>query len=385
MKDTVDITLPEQHCEGTRPRLQQWLVAVGDTVKVDDPVAELETDKVTVELCAPASGIIKELLFESGTELTPAVVLGRIETTAASKTSESARHLLGPAVKRLLREHNLDIESIAGSGRGGRITRDDVLMYLRNPASRRRAQDPISPAAPAGRLVGHTPMRKALARHMVESLLHTSPHVTSVFEMDMAKVMEHRHCHKKEFTLKGVNLTFSAYFLAAAAAAIAAVPRINARFHDDALEIFDDVNIGVATALGDEGLVVPVVAQVQNKNLFQLAAALQAQTEKARAGKLSEADMKNGTFTLSNHGVSGSLLATPIVINQPQVAILGVGKLEKRAVVIEEDGGDRDGSDRIAIRPRCYVTLTIDHRALDAYQANHFLSAFVKAIECWGE
>ncbi len=399
MNHLIDITLSEQQREGTQATLQQWLVAVGDKVKADDPIAELETDKVTMEVCAPKAGVIKELLIATGDEVTPDAVLGRLDIhqteadIGIARKSDAqqppcARHLVGPAVRRLLRQHNLDIELIDGSGRDGRVTRNDVLSYLQNtPADTKPEKPSPAPTFPAtnpgstpSHRVEHTSMRRHIAKHMVESLLHTSPHVTSVFEMDMTNVIEHRRWHKKEFLEQGVNLTFTAYFLAAAALAIKAVPEVNARFHEDALEIFDTVNIGVGTALDDQGLVVPVITQVQQKNLLQIAEALQTQTNKAREGKLVAADMKNGTFTLSNHGVSGSLLASPIVINQPQVAILGIGKLEKRAVVVETPHRES-----IEIRPRCYVTLTIDHRALDGFQANKFLSIFVNTLECWGQ
>ena len=242
------------------------------------------------------------------------------------------------------------------------------------------------PAAPLpvsrplkGKLIPHTNMRKSIASHMVKSLLHTAPHVTSVFEMNLSNIIEHRRWHKKEFAELEVNLTFTAYFLGAIVKAARAVPQVNARFHEDALEIFDDINIGVGTALGDAGLIVPVIQQVQSMNLFQIAKALAIQTEKARNGKIKPSDMKNGTFTISNHGVSGSLFAAPIIINQPEVAILGIGKMEKR-VCVEEVAG----VDTMVIKPMCYVSLSIDHRALDAHQTNLFLSHFVETIENWG-
>jgi 2-oxoglutarate dehydrogenase E2 component (dihydrolipoamide succinyltransferase) len=215
---------------------------------------------------------------------------------------------------------------------------------------------------------------------MVDSLLETSPHVTSVFEMNMSNVIEHRRWHKKEYAEQGINLTFTAYFLAASVAAIREVPEVNARYHDDHLELIEDVNIGVGTALGNKGLIVPVIPQVQDLSLFQIAQALQKQTEKARSGKLAPADTRNGTFTISNHGTSGSLFAAPIIINQPQVAILGVGKLEKRVIV-----ETIDGKDELTIKPMCYVSLSIDHRALDAYQTNLFLAHFVRTMETWGQ
>jgi 2-oxoglutarate dehydrogenase E2 component (dihydrolipoamide succinyltransferase) len=173
-----------------------------------------------------------------------------------------------------------------------------------------------------------------------------------------------------------VKLTLTAYFVEAACKALQAVPEVNARWHDDALEIFEDVNIGVGTALEERGLIVPVIRRVQTLDLFGIALRLDELTRAARENRLTPADVQGGTFTISNHGVGGSLVATPIVINQPQVAILGVGKIQKRAVVVGEAG-----QDRIVARPMAYVTLSIDHRALDAYQTNRFLSVLVEALE----
>eukprot|EP00919_Chromeraceae_sp_WS-2016_P052878 GHVR01125560.1.p1 GENE.GHVR01125560.1~~GHVR01125560.1.p1 ORF type:complete len:352 (+),score=32.58 GHVR01125560.1:2-1057(+) len=344
-------------------------------------------------------------------EITPEFVLGRIQTdssagrpqassteskpvlaaapeapqrsasSAPPKSEAENCNLVGPAVRRLVREHNVDLESLSGSGRGGRVTRDDVLRFLERQPQTSTPETKVSARTELrSRKVPHTTMRKAIARHMVDSLLETSPHVTSVFEMNMSNVIEHRRWHKKEYAEQGINLTFTAYFLAASVAAIQEVPEVNARYYDDHLEIIEDVNIGVGTALGNKGLIVPVIAQVQDMSLFKIAESLQQQTEKARSGNLAPADMRNGTFTISNHGTSGSLFAAPIIINQPQVAILGVGKLEKR-VVVETINGE----DELKIKPMCYVSLSIDHRALDAYQTNLFLAHFVKTIEEWGQ
>jgi 2-oxoglutarate dehydrogenase E2 component (dihydrolipoamide succinyltransferase) len=414
MSKLIDIILPADQLEGTSATLSKWLVAIGTMVKDGDPLIELETDKVSMEICAPADGVLSEIIAGEGEEVVVDSVLGRLDeaqvattqdnapttTVAAPEQTElkveepqndgSARHLVGPAVRRLLKQHSLDINLIDGSGRRGRVTRDDVRNYIANPQPRQQAT-PVVSSSPyasvertarplAGKMVPHTKMRKTIANHMVNSLLHTSPHVTSVFEMNMTNIMEHRRWHKKEFAELGVKLTFTAYFLAAIVKAAQHVPQVNARFHEDALEMFDDINIGVGTALGDAGLVVPVVQQVQEMNLFEIAKALNAQTEKARSGKIKQSDMKNGTFTISNHGVSGSLFAAPIIINQPEVAILGIGKLEKR-VVVEEVAG----VDTMVIQPMCYVSLSIDHRALDAHQTNMFLAEFVRVIEGWGE
>jgi 2-oxoglutarate dehydrogenase E2 component (dihydrolipoamide succinyltransferase) len=210
---------------------------------------------------------------------------------------------------------------------------------------------------------------------MVQSLLQTAPHVTTVFEADMSAVIAHRAAHRADFETRGAPLTFTAYFLSAAAEAIRDVPEANSRWTDSALEIYDTINIGVATAIEGTGLVVPVLRDVGSKDLFEIARGLNDIVTAARTGKLQPADVRGGTFTISNHGVSGSLLAAPIVINQPQAAILGVGKLEKRVTV--------GANDEVIVRPKCYVTLTIDHRVMDGHQANRFLQVFVRTVETW--
>ena len=411
---TVDITLPAAQLEGTSATLSKWLVNIGQQVKAGEPLIELETDKVSMEICAPETGSLRDIIACEGEEIAVDTVLGHIETDSSAvvahvntvnqaidkaiNSSENLSHqtdndnsahdLIGPAARRLLKSHHLDLSLITGTGRRGRVTRNDVLAYITNMptpepsivANTPMSAESVTPRELKGTRVPHTKMRKTIANHMVDSLLKTSPHVTSIFEMDMSNIIEHRKWHKKEYAELEVNLTFTAYFLAAVVKAVQAVPQVNARFHDDALELFSDINIGVGTALGDAGLVVPVVQQVQSLNLFAIAKALTAQTNKARNGKLTPSDMKNGTFTISNHGVSGSLIATPIIINQPEVAILGVGKLEKRVVVEEINGVDT-----MVIKPKCYVSLSIDHRALDAHQTNLFLAKFVDVIETWGE
>jgi 2-oxoglutarate dehydrogenase E2 component (dihydrolipoamide succinyltransferase) len=213
---------------------------------------------------------------------------------------------------------------------------------------------------------------------MVQSLLETAPHVTTVFEADLSAVIAHRSAHRAEFETRGAPLTFTAYFLAASVNAIKAVPESNSRWTDSALEIYDDIHIGIATAIEGTGLVVPVLRNVHTLDLLGIAQRLTQLVTAAREGTLEPADVRGGTFTISNHGVSGSLLASPIVINQPQSAILGIGKLEKRPVVVEK--GDEE---KIVVRPKCYVTLTIDHRVMDGHQANHFLQTFVRKLEAW--
>jgi 2-oxoglutarate dehydrogenase E2 component (dihydrolipoamide succinyltransferase) len=210
---------------------------------------------------------------------------------------------------------------------------------------------------------------------MVNSM-SVAPHVTSIFDADLSAIAAHRGANKADFKSRGANLTYTAYFVAAAVEALKAVPEANSRWHDDHLEIFEDINIGVATALPKGGLIVPVIRKAQDMDLFAIAERLGDLTERARTAALDPKDVQAGTFTISNHGVSGSLVAAPIVINQPQVAILGVGKLERRVIV-----EDVNGKEEMVVKPMCYVTLTIDHRVLDGFQANQFLARFVEALE----
>jgi 2-oxoglutarate dehydrogenase E2 component (dihydrolipoamide succinyltransferase) len=212
----------------------------------------------------------------------------------------------------------------------------------------------------------------------VQSLLHTAPHVTTIFEADFGAILAHRARYRSEFAAQGAAPTLTTYIMAACVDAIRAVPEVNARWHEDSLEIFDSIDIGVGTAVEGKGLIVPVIRAVQSLNLKDIASELGRLVDAAREDRLTPADVRGGTFTISNHGVSGSLVAAPIVINQPQVAILGVGKLEKRVAVLEQAG-----EDKITVRPRCYLSLTIDHRALDGDRANRFLQVLVERLEEW--
>lgn len=400
MAQLVDVTMPSQQ-EGTESVVAQWLKKPGDAVKAHEPLLEINTDKAVVEVAAPATGILQEVLKKEGDPVEPQDVLARIQPDGAaveakaprssgaeaaetapktapkpSSAEDSAELRLSPAVRRILKEHQLDASQIGGTGRGGRITHQDVVRYVEAQAA---SPAPAKPAAFAGdsRRVPHSPMRKRIAAHMVESALRTAPHVTSVFEADFSALIRHRRSAAAEFEKQGVRLTYTAYLAAAAAKALSQVPEINSRWRDDAMEIFRDCNIGVAVAVGREGLLVPVIRKAQQLSLFGLASQLQELTEKARKGKLSPEEMEGGTFTITNHGVSGSLIATPI-INQPQSAILGVGKVQKRLVVTGEDGAES-----LQIKPMAYVTLTVDHRGLDGFTANLFLSKFVAELQGW--
>jgi 2-oxoglutarate dehydrogenase E2 component (dihydrolipoamide succinyltransferase) len=405
MSPTIDVLLPVDQTEGTRSQVLRWLKAVGEPVRRHEPLVEIETDKVTVEIPAPADGILQEIAAVEGTDVEPGALLGRVTpmaagsapapiataSKAAAKAAPEAKaavaagrraspERMSPAVRRLLAEHGLDADAVRASGEGGRITVDDVLAAAaRHAAPSARAPQPGAVAEPDGiRRVPHTPMRRRIASHMVESLLQTAPHVTTVFEADMTAVLAHRAAHQQDFGKRGASLTLTAYFVAACVDAIRAVPEANGRWTDEALLLSAQIDIGVGTALEGRGLVVPVIRNVASLDLFGIASSLGQLVARAREDRLTLADLKGGTFTISNHGVSGSLLAAPIVINQPQSAILGIGRLEKRAVVAE-----RDGRDEIVIRPRCYVTLTIDHRVLDGHQANRFMEVLVRRLESW--
>jgi 2-oxoglutarate dehydrogenase E2 component (dihydrolipoamide succinyltransferase) len=401
MSALFEVRAPSEESEGTRSQVLRWLKALGEHVATNEPLVELETDKVTVEIPAPASGVLRQIFKDEGAEVAAGDLLGQIELDEASAASPSAqvpprapaattarvpdtpqpgaRGQLSPAVRRLMSEHGLERDEVEGSGQAGRITADDVLKAAQARQGKSGAPGAgAAPDAPPSRRVPHSPMRKRIAEHMVRSLLHTAPHVTSVFEADMSAVNAHRRKNQADFKERGAALTLSGYFVAAAADGVRAVPEVNSRWHDDALEIYDTLNIGVAAAIEGGGLIVPVLRGVESRDLFEIARGLNDLVTRARAHTLTPADLRGGTFTISNHGTSGSLLAAPIVINQPQSAILGIGKLEKRACVIEEAGGER-----IVARSKCYVTLTIDHRVIDGGDANRFLQAFVARLESW--
>jgi 2-oxoglutarate dehydrogenase E2 component (dihydrolipoamide succinyltransferase) len=290
---------------------------------------------------------------------------------------------LSPAVRRLVREHALDVSRIAGSGRGGRITIEDVEAFLAGSAegaSSTTTSEParVPPARPTPATdtrIPHTPMRKGIADHMVRSVM-TAPHVTSLMDADLTQVLAHRDAHKAAFETEGVRLTLTAYIVIAAVDALRTVPEVNSRWHDDAVELLADCNIGIATALAS-GLIVPVIRKAQLLDLLGVARKLTDVTARARKGQLNLDEVQSGTFTITNHGGGGSLIATPI-INQPQSAILGVGRVEKRVVVREVNG-----TDVIQIRPMVYLTMTIDHRVLDGFTSNRFLSRVVEVLESW--
>jgi 2-oxoglutarate dehydrogenase E2 component (dihydrolipoamide succinyltransferase) len=383
MTSAVDVIVPANE-EGTRATVLRWYKGIGDAVAKDEPLVELETDKVTVEVPAPASGILAEILKHPNDEVQPNEVLARLSPAAPSAAVSQAAasapvaapapapvdavaaapdRRLSPAVRRLLKEHALAPTDIDGSGRDGRITAQDITQLASREAQESR--------------IPHTSMRRRIAEHMARSVA-VAPHVTTLFEADLTRVLAHRDRHSAEFERQGARLTLTAYFVAACAKALRVHPEVNSSFEEDALVLHADCNVGVGTALGSGGLIVPVIHRAQQLDLLGVARKLGELVAAARAGKLAPEDVRGGTFTISNHGVGGSLLAAPIIINQPQVAILGIGKLQRRVCVV-----NADGLESIGVRPMCYLTLTIDHSALDAFQANAFLSGIVSTLEQW--
>ena len=390
----IEVRVPDEQ-EGTKAVVRSWLKKVGEAVAINDPLVELETDKVTQEVPAPAAGVLAEILLDTDAEAVPGALLGRIDPTSANsvraepvealsssstnkqgqsfdklRTNGEGETRLSPSVRRACQQHGIDPSRIAGTGRNGRITREDVdravagATFVSAEPKRFAAHD-----------IPHDRMRLKIAENMVRAVAD-QPHVTALFEADFSAIA----AHKKALATRGVKLSYTAYIVKAAAEAMAAAPAINGRWEEDRIAIAPTIDIGIGTALGEKGLIVPVVKDAGSLSLEEIGAKLDDLTRRAREGKLTGADVSGGSFTISNHGVSGSLLAAPIIIHQGQAAILGVGKLEKRVVVREVDG-----EDSIVILPMAYVTLTIDHRVVDGHQTNAWLSRFVEIIETWPE
>ncbi len=395
----IEVRVPDEQ-EGTKAVVRAWLKQIGDAVAENDPLVELETDKVTQEVPAPAAGVLAEIVLDTDAEAVPGALLARIETEGSpakagaqeAKPSHDVRSpapsgppgprpapgngetRLSPSVRRACLQHGIDPTRIQGTGRNGRVTREDVdravasatVVSVGEPST---AQPRIFSAQD----IPHDRMRLTIAENMVRAVSE-APHVTALFEADFSAVA----AHKAALAARGVKLSYTAYIVKAAAEAMAAAPAINGRWEKDRIAISPTIDIGVGTALGEKGLVVPVVKDAGSFDLQQIGAKLDDLTRRAREGKLERSDVSGGSFTISNHGVSGSLLAAPIILHQGQAAILGVGKLEKR-VVVREIGGQ----DAILVRPMAYVTLTIDHRVVDGHQTNAWLSRFVEILEKW--
>jgi 2-oxoglutarate dehydrogenase E2 component (dihydrolipoamide succinyltransferase) len=330
-----------------------------------------------------------------------------IKVHAKQDSRPDGAGFISPVVARMASEHAIDLSKVPGTGRGGRITKKDVRAYIETSQGSSDSEAPWeSPASgelfrPSEEVFGSQPkeipgpkseakpgtvlpmniVRKSIAEHMVRSR-KTSPHVTTLMEVDLSQVVAHRKKNKEIFSRDGVKLTYLAYFVAGAIAGLKAWPIGNSTWQDDGILLHKQVNIGIAVSLGEGGLIVPVIKDADQASLLGLARSIEELAGKARAHKLNPDDVQGGTFTITNHGGSGSLLATPI-INQPQAAILGVGKVQKRVVAMETLTGSGEKVDTFAIRPMVYLTLTFDHRILDGAIADYLLGEIVSKLENW--
>ncbi len=425
--------LGESVIEGT---VLKWLKAQGESIANMETLLEVETDKVVSEIPSPAAGVLLAVIVPEGTTVKAGTILAWIgeptevipmdegtqelpghepsivgETVSTSQggkppiptTTVAAEHDLGfvsPVVAKIAREKNVDLHKVKGTGQGGRITKKDILAFIETsskdavpiwetPAdgdlfrpTELTSKQEILPAptstnivhgtGPSDVLIPHTTIRRSIAEHMLASR-NISPHVTTVMEVDLSKVVIHREANKIAFAREGVNLTYTAYFMVAAVVALKSHPMVNSSWSDDGIVVHGAVNIGMATSLGEEGLIVPVIKNADGLSLLGIARAINDLAERARAKKLQPDEVRGGTFTITNHGISGSLFATPI-INQPQCGILGVGVIQKRAVVV---------NDAIAIRSMVYLSLTFDHRILDGASADWFLAKVVETLQNW--
>jgi 2-oxoglutarate dehydrogenase E2 component (dihydrolipoamide succinyltransferase) len=403
-------TLGESINEGV---IVRWAKREGEAVRADEVLLELETDKAAMEIPAPRGGVV-HILKPEGAKVTVGDVVARIDEDGAARTQtappaqqpkpppgpiakpnlEAASEQepvdtpvravgpLSPAVRRLLAEHDLDPTVIPATGKGGRLTKEDVLAYLERKRTAtetvapERAVTPApapKPAEPAGEgeeRVPMTPLRKRIAERLVQAQ-HTAAILTTFNEIDMSAVMALRAEHKERFKQKhGINLGFMSFFARACIAALQEVRVVNAEIRGDDVVYKKYVNLGVAVGT-ERGLVVPVLHHAERMSFADIEREIERLATRAREGKLSLAELSGGTFTISNGGVYGSLLSTPI-LNPPQSGILGMHKIEKRPVVV---------GDQIVVRPMMYVALSYDHRLVDGEQAVTFLVRVKERLE----
>jgi 2-oxoglutarate dehydrogenase E2 component (dihydrolipoamide succinyltransferase) len=404
--DVVVPTLGESITEAT---LGQWLKKPGEAVKVDEPIASLETDKVAVEVPSPVAGVIGELTVNEGDTVNVGAVIARIEAGAAAATAatpavedrtavgkaEAAAPpepaaapatedagdpvTLSPSVRRAVLEHGVDPSKIKGTGKDGRLTKDDVIAAAKTqpkPAVPAAAAAP-APAAPASTANGRkeervrmTRLRQTVASRLKEAQ-NTAAMLTTFNDVDMTAVIEARNKYKDLFEKKhGVRLGFMGFFVKAACMALKDIPSVNASIEGDEIVYRDYVDVSVAVS-APNGLVVPVIRNAETLSVAQIEKTIGDFGARAKAGKLSMEDMKGGTFTISNGGVFGSLMSTPI-INPPQSGVLGLHRIEDRPVV-------RNG--QVVVRPMMYLALSYDHRLIDGREAVTFLVALKNAIE----
>ncbi len=428
----TDVVMPqmgESIFEGT---ITKWLKKPGDKVQRDEPLFEISTDKVDAEIPAPATGVLQEIKVSEGNTVQVNTVVGvigegngvsasapapakaaapppapsmarapspaspaappqapSVPSASVHEEEEDSDVRSSPLVRKLAREHNVDLAKVHGTGTGGRVTKQDVLDFVERRTSAPAATPapsaaPASPARPApapipGDLVPLSQMRKIIAQRMIESR-RTSAHVHCMFEIDMTRIVNLRNKLKSGFEQRyGARLTFMPFFVRAAIIALQQFPIANASLEGDSIRYHRHVNAGIAVAL-DWGLIVPVLKNADELNFLGLQRGITDLGERARSKKLLPTDVEGATFTITNPGQFGAVFGLPI-INQPNVAIMGVGGITKQPMVVT----DKDGSDSIAIRSVVHLTLGYDHRLVDGAVADQFMALVKKTLENWSE
>jgi 2-oxoglutarate dehydrogenase E2 component (dihydrolipoamide succinyltransferase) len=409
----TDVLMPQMGESITEGTITKWLKQVGEKVERDEPLFEISTDKVDAEIPSPVAGVVSAIKVEAGSTVgintvvavigggagapaaAPAKAAAPVPAPAASApaaaaqaapASSSEKVRSSPLVRKIAKDNNVDLGQVPGTGSAGRITKTDILSHLEKPAAKAApapaAAAPAKAAAPApmpGELVPMTKMRSIIAKRMVESK-QTSPHVHTVFKVDMTRIVRLREKEKSKYEQRnGVKLTYMPFITRAAIVALRKHPIVNGVIEGDAIRYNKNINIGIAVAL-DWGLIVPVIKQGEEKNFLGIARAIVDIADRARSKKLGADEISGGTFTLTNSGIFGEQFGTPI-INQPQSAILGIGGLNKEAEVLT----DKDGNDSIAIRSIQRFTLGFDHRIVDGADAGKFMSDFKAYLENWSE
>jgi len=380
-KDLVVPTLGESVTEAT---VSKWLKQVGDPVKADEPVVELETDKVSVAVPSPETGILSEIKIQAGSTVNVGAILGSVGAGTASvakkesfkapepakqktiEVSTSKKEILSPAVKRIIEEKRIDISRISGSGRDGRILKGDLLESMGLPSV------PSSARATKGdeERVKMTRLRATIAKRLKEAQ-NNAAMLTTFNEIDMSRIIEMRAEYKDGFQKKyGVKLGFMSFFVRSCVEALKAFPIINAEIQQDEIVYKNYYNIGVAVGT-EKGLVVPVVRDADELSFADIEKQIVALGEKAKTGQLSIEELQGGTFTITNGGIYGSMLSTPI-LNPPQSGVLGMHNIVQRAVVVEE---------KIEVRPIMYLALSYDHRIIDGKDAVSFLVRVKEYLE----
>jgi 2-oxoglutarate dehydrogenase dihydrolipoamide succinyltransferase (E2 component) len=424
----VRVEMPQMGVSVAEGTIVEWRKRPGDWVEADEPICDITTDKIDVEVPSPSSGRVERILVEPGETVSVGTALAEInpgakageahpdeESAVSSEQSadtepetqavpsgngEADRSgIYSPVVRRIADKHGIDLANVQGTGIGGRIRKRDVLafiesggagaeqkpeptLHMESPYRPEEAERP--PVAPAPqppevfspeRREPMSPMRLQIARHMVDSR-RTAAHCTTIVEADMSAIARRRRELKPEFERRGVALTYLAFVARATVTELQAYPILNASIESDEIVYHDDVNLGIAVAL-EEGLIVPVIRRAQRLSLEGTAAAIADLAKRARDKRLEPDEVHGGTFTITNPGQFGAVLATPIV-NQPQVAILDLEAIVKRPVVVETDDGEA-----FAARPMTYLCMSWDHRALDGATAARFLSAIKGRLENW--